>query len=303
MKSVDIDYSIIIPHKNIPELLQRCLNSIPQRSDIQIIIVDDDSSSEIVDFENFPGLDRDGVEILFTKEGKGAGYARNCGLQRAKGNWIIFADADDFFNPCFMSAVDEYRNTDYDIVFFESNTVDSDTLEILSKRLNLSNGVGAEERLRYRHFVPWGKMISRCLIETNSISFDETMVSNDVMFSVKAGYYASKITACYREVYCATVRQNSLWHAMAYDSLLVRIDVACRYNYFLRQKHLPQSFREYSYAYVKRAQKYGKAAYLKAMGHYLRREYIVYVWLDAIRLLKAKLKKLLSERSMPFLYV
>ena len=35
----EIVYSIIIPHKNIPDLLRRCLDSIPQRPDIQIIVV------------------------------------------------------------------------------------------------------------------------------------------------------------------------------------------------------------------------------------------------------------------------
>ena len=34
-------YSIIIPTKNIPNLLHRCLNSIPTREDIQVIVVDD----------------------------------------------------------------------------------------------------------------------------------------------------------------------------------------------------------------------------------------------------------------------
>lgn len=39
----NINYSIIIPHKNSAGLLQRCLDSIPQRDDIQIIIIDDNS--------------------------------------------------------------------------------------------------------------------------------------------------------------------------------------------------------------------------------------------------------------------
>ena len=38
-------YTIIIPHKNIPLLLQRCLDSVPLRNDVQIIVVDDGSSS------------------------------------------------------------------------------------------------------------------------------------------------------------------------------------------------------------------------------------------------------------------
>ena len=39
-------YSIVIPHYNSPTLLQRMLDSIPQREDIQIIVIDDCSSNE-----------------------------------------------------------------------------------------------------------------------------------------------------------------------------------------------------------------------------------------------------------------
>ena len=43
---MNYNISIIIPHKNIPKLLERCLNSIPEREDIQIIIVDDNSDEK-----------------------------------------------------------------------------------------------------------------------------------------------------------------------------------------------------------------------------------------------------------------
>ena len=61
-----INYSIIIPHKNIPNLLQRCLDSIPNREDVQIIVVDDNSDPNIVDFDKFPGLNRSHFEVNFT---------------------------------------------------------------------------------------------------------------------------------------------------------------------------------------------------------------------------------------------
>lgn len=50
----NINYSIIIPHKNIPQLLQRCLDSIPIRDDVQVIVVDDNSDTDKVNFDNFP---------------------------------------------------------------------------------------------------------------------------------------------------------------------------------------------------------------------------------------------------------
>ena len=39
-------YSIVIPHYNAPTLLARMLSSIPERDDIQIIVVDDGSTNE-----------------------------------------------------------------------------------------------------------------------------------------------------------------------------------------------------------------------------------------------------------------
>ena len=84
-------YSIIIPHKNIPKLLQRCLDSIPRREDTQIIVVDDNSDPAKVDFTHFPGLSDPSVEVYFDKSGKGAGRARNIGLEHAKGKWLVFA--------------------------------------------------------------------------------------------------------------------------------------------------------------------------------------------------------------------
>ena len=56
-----INFSIIIPTKNIPDLLLRCLESIPQRSDIEIIVVDDNSDREIVDVKNYPGTNNQQV--------------------------------------------------------------------------------------------------------------------------------------------------------------------------------------------------------------------------------------------------
>ena len=64
-----INYSIIIPHKNIPNLLQRCLDSIPNREDVQIIVVDDNSDPNIVDFDKFHGLIICNVEVFFTNVG------------------------------------------------------------------------------------------------------------------------------------------------------------------------------------------------------------------------------------------
>ena len=97
------NFSIIIPHKNTPDLLKRCVSSIPRREDVQIIIVDDNSDEKIVDFEHFPFLGTPNATVVFDKSSKGAGHARNIGLEKAEGKWYLFADSDDFFFYFFQS--------------------------------------------------------------------------------------------------------------------------------------------------------------------------------------------------------
>ena len=106
-----INYTFIIPTRNIPLLLNRCLNSIPLRNDIQIIVVDDNSDPKIVNQDNFPFKNRKNVEVIFNKYSKGAGYARNLGLQLAKGKWLLFPDADDFYVDGFIDILDNKVNS------------------------------------------------------------------------------------------------------------------------------------------------------------------------------------------------
>ena len=83
-------------HKNSVDVLRRCLNSIPQRDDLHVIVIDDNSDPKIVDFDKFPGKERADVTLIFDKESKGAGHARNRGLELLDTKWVLFSDCDDF---------------------------------------------------------------------------------------------------------------------------------------------------------------------------------------------------------------
>jgi glycosyltransferase involved in cell wall biosynthesis len=216
-------FSIIIPHKNTPDLLQRCLASIPRRNDLEIIVIDDNSDSRHVDFDHFPCLNDPVVVTVFKKEGKGAGYARNTGLARARGKWLLFADADDFYNYCLSSFLDDYADAAADLVFYKANCIDSNTFVCAHRndqsRLNScidlykSPNCRADYCLRYVSSVPWGKMIRKSLVDGNNIKFDETQKSNDVTFSYLAGHYADRIMVDKRAVYCVTLSDNSIGYS------------------------------------------------------------------------------------------
>lgn len=210
------NYSIIIPHKNIPKLLERCLWSIPRRKDLQIIVVDDNSDPLIVDFDNFPGLNDPAVEVYFTKEGKGAGYARNVGLSKAEGRMLLFADADDFFNYCIHDILEEYKDCDTDIVYFKSNSVHSEYFTSADRGVNFANELidrfkdNPDKYLFYIIHVVWCKLFNRTVIANNNITFSETPIANDIMFSVYSTFYAETVTVDNRALYCYTFRSGSI---------------------------------------------------------------------------------------------
>lgn len=253
-----INYSIIIPHKNAINLLQRCLNSIPKRVDVQVIVVDDNSDLSINDFEIISNQMKPNVEIYFNNEGKGAGSARNIGLKYAKGKWVIFADSDDFFTNDAFVYFDKYVNSSYDIVYFEPCSAYSDTLLPAERHLYYKklidefeeDNIFTNEKLRYNFGVPWCKMILRNIIEINNILFDEIMFSNDIMFSLKIGYYAHSIYAVPKVVYCVTVTEGSLVNRHSKANLKCRFEVVLKQNAFLRS--------------------IGKSMYQKSIMHYLK---------------------------------
>lgn len=230
-----INYSIIIPHKNIPDLLQRCLDSIPRRDDIQIIIVDDNSNPQKVDFENFPGLGDPCVEVYFTKEGKGAGYARNVGLKYAKGKWLFFADSDDTYTSPFSKFLTDSKDLVADVVYFKANLINNDVSKSPFFLMNyyitqyLYHG-GALSDVKFGAWEPWNKMISRQLVVQNNILFDEIPSSNDKMFSLKVGEFAERVIVIEQYLYNYILRKNSIIHNRNSNRLFYSLSTSINQN-------------------------------------------------------------------------
>lgn len=247
MKTMCPVFSIIIPHKDIPDLLMRCLRSIPVSEDIQVIVVDDNSADADTYLERYPELSRPYLEFIRTTKGGGAGYARNIGLERAKGKWLLFADADDFFVEDMYDIITMHVESDADVIYFKNRAVYSDDVNQLSKRDRHVNRIiesffvtGDEWPIRIKSFVPWGKMIKKELVDKNRIWFDEVKYSNDVFFTTSVGCYANKIKVTDTVLYVVTSRRGSLRDIFMGkpEEFKIRADVDFRVEKFLLQKNM-----------------------------------------------------------------
>ena len=213
----DINYSVIIPHYNIPDLLMRALKSIPVREDIQVIVVDDNSVGADTYLERYSELSRPYLEFVRTTKGRGAGYARNVGLEHAKGKWILFADADDFYVEDMYDIICSYVDSEADVIYFRKRSVLSENISIEKQRSSYIDIIidryltdGDEWPVRFNLPTAWGKMVKRDLLVKHSIRFDEIVYSADVFFSLRVGYYAETINVVNRVLYVVTCRPDSL---------------------------------------------------------------------------------------------
>lgn len=232
-------YSIIIPHKDIPDLLQRCLDSIPQREDIETIVVDDGSTA-------VPVLTRNDITLIALPENGGAGHARNTGLQHAHGKWILFIDADDFFLPDAFDTFDKYADSDKEILLFYPKRYYSDNLEpakILYPRnhfIEYYMGHFSKRMLLLKQMVPHGKMIRRqFFLDHPDITFPESLAAEDLLWNAKVAVNVRSIDIIDAALYAFTIRRDSLTHQITREQMISRYQQFLGLHDYLRAHNVP----------------------------------------------------------------
>ncbi len=203
-----IKVSVIVSVYNGEAHLTECLDSIKNQTltDIEIICVDDgskDSSYEIL--ERYRAED-DRFQI-YRQENKYAGAARNLGKSHASGEYLVFWDCDDFFEPealeklyaksvmydtdicvCGANQYFDSKNKSFPYKgYMKRNRIPQDT-EVFNRTTN------EDYILNFTNEAAWNKMYRREFVEKNNLDFQCVRNGNDIYFSVCAMCLAERIT-------------------------------------------------------------------------------------------------------------
>jgi glycosyltransferase involved in cell wall biosynthesis len=217
-----------------------------------VIVVDDNSADADTYLERYPELSRPYLEFIRTTKGGGAGYARNVGLEHAKGKWLLFADADDFYVDDMYSIICSYVDSDADAIYFKKKSVLSEDISITTERCshvnkNIDNFLsnGDEWPIRAQMYEPWGKMVKRDVMVKHDIRFDEVMYADDAYCSLQIGYYARTIQVVNRVLYVVTSRPDSQMSdfCLKPNELKLRAEAAFRMDKFMLQNDFCREHR------------------------------------------------------------
>ena len=199
--------SIIIPVYNVENWLEECLESTINQSlkDIEILCIDDGSTdNSLTILNNYHKKDKR-VKV-FHQNNLGAASARNFGISKANGKYILFVDSDDWID---LSMCEElYNHMEHlgsDMCLF--NSIEHKKNNILNKRIYFTEKEFKEDFNNFTFdytfkknmvmngmMVIWSKIYRTSFLNDNGLKFRNHEIFNDVQFHIESMLTAKKIS-------------------------------------------------------------------------------------------------------------
>ncbi len=197
--------SVIIPCYNAEKNLDQCIESLLNQTmrNIEIICIDDGSTDNtLAKLENYAKTDS--RVRIYSQQNQYAGAARNLGLAQAKGEYLLFLDADDFFAESLaQDAYDAAVLNDADVVIFNAQNFDDMTNEFKKGWFLKTSLIPEKQPFSLEdcpdHFyqittpVPWTKMFRRQFLLDTKLQFQTLRQTNDFFFVFSALAMAKRI--------------------------------------------------------------------------------------------------------------
>ena len=307
--------SIIIPVYNPGELLAECLESAIQQTldDIEIICIDDGSTDHSLDILNKYKSQDDRIKV-FSQKNSGAGHTRNIALEKAKGEYVVFLDADDWIEKDMCETLyNQAKKLDCDMILFDvlrhlRNNVTKTLIHFPDFDENPNEFTFDREFARNKVFngifgVIWCKFYRKTFLDENNIRFENHKMFNDVEFHIKTMLLAKNIGYCPKMFYhYIRIGQDTLQESFSSsESVICFYDVMKGIERILDDLNMMEKFRmeylDYACYYFKTKlnqidEKYRDAFFEKIKS-----------FLETLKATPEELKKLHNEHVTFYIHV
>ena len=209
--------SVIVPVYKVEGVIERCINSVLAQSfrDFELILVNDGSPDGSGDICR-AAADKDERIRYYEKENGGLASARNYGMARASGEYICFADSDDYIEPdCLEYCLGRAREAQADIVlcgYLMENGKSVSRITAAPDILCADNINSRMEELKKKNIIDpaWNKLYRRAFIVDNGLRFPEGEIYEDTDFNLRALRFLPKIVLTDRCFYHYELHMGSI---------------------------------------------------------------------------------------------
>ena len=202
--------SVIVPIFNVESYLRNCLDSLAAQTfpDVEFILIDDGSTDESgIIAEQYAD---DARFRVFHTLNHGVSWARNYGIEKSRGEWLMFVDADDRVEPDYCRKPYEaaVRNG-ADLVIFQRYKEKKGKIYKSSRTIPVGI-TDKETAIKYGHNTAWNRLYRRELF--SKIRFPEGRVYEEIATIHKTVLAASKIVIIPDHLYYYVYRKGSITH-------------------------------------------------------------------------------------------
>lgn len=201
MEKDKIEVSVIIPLFNSGEWIRECIDSvIPQMNDVnlEIMVIDDGSSDNSVEIVQSYCDRYQNIKLYSQTHGR-QGKARNTGIRKARGEYIVFLDADDVLHTGTLKLFLSQAVSDQcDFVVGIVQSFNEKTTWINEGYQSYTSKISNTDIDHFPEFLldpsACNKMYSASFLKTKDITFPENTYCEDVGFIYTAYLLADNIT-------------------------------------------------------------------------------------------------------------
>ena len=229
--------SIIIPIYNVRKYLEKCIRTVREQSytNIEIILVDDGSTDGSGDECDKFAKEDERIIVIHKKNG-GLSDARNYGLDKARGDYIVFVDSDDYINGRMIELMlNCYVKEEYDLVICLDKAVYDDYGEEDDKKFDASKvrTITPKEVLDDSLVTAWNKMYKS---ETwKELRFPVGRYHEDEFLLHRIVYGMRKIALIPTCLYYYRQRENSIVHTYSSKKMWDAFDAYCDRLRFIKE--------------------------------------------------------------------
>lgn len=185
-----MDISVIMPCYNSAQTINQTLNSILEQKtkyNFEIVIIDDGSSDNTVDIVKRQMDSHPNIRLFFQKH-KFQAEARNLGIAKATGKYLMFSDADDLYRPRFIETMGDLIQTNQLVIAgiekqFSSGTTEIENHSILQTVHNQVELIGDYLTKNQEMDVGlWNKIFVKEIITQNQLKMNNKNFFEDSLF-------------------------------------------------------------------------------------------------------------------------